>query len=70
VKDDFGNNATFWAVKYRQDDLVRELNLPPSRSPTADEFLALLIKKNPQFRLPAIKVKAKPKTKDGKKGKK
>jgi ankyrin repeat protein len=70
TKDNFGNNASFWASKYRQDALIRELNLPPSRSPTADEFLAILIKQNPAFALPTIKVKSKAKSKDGKKGKK
>jgi ankyrin repeat protein len=70
VKDNFGNNATFWATKYRQDAIIRELNLPPSKSSTADEFLALLVKNNPRFVLPAVKVKAKTKSKDGKKGKK
>lgn len=67
AKDNFGNNATFWATKYRQEAIIRELNLPPSKSPTADEFLALLVKNNPRFTLPAIKTKAKAKSKDGKK---
>jgi len=68
TKDNFGNNSSFWASKYRQDALIRELNLPPSKSPTADEFLALLIKQNPRFTLPAIKVKkGKGKGKDDKK---
>lgn len=71
IKDNFGNNSSFWASKYRQDALIRELNLPPSRSPNADEFLALLIKQNPRFALPAIKVKkTKGKGKDDKKNKK
>ena len=66
TKDNFGNNSSFWASKYRQDALIRELNLPPSKSPTADEFLALLIKQNPRFTLPPIKAK-KGKGKDDKK---
>lgn len=70
TKDNFGNNASFWASKYQQDGIIRELNLPPTRSPNAEEFLALLIKQNPHFVLPTIKVKAKGKGKDGKKGKK
>lgn len=73
TKDNFGNNSSFWASKYRQEALIRELNLPPSRSPTADEFLALLIKQNPKFTLPTIKVKGakgKGKGKDDKKNKK
>lgn len=68
VKDNFGNNASFWAHKYRQDALIRELHLPPVKTATADEFVALLLKKNPNFVLPSIKVKVKKgKGKDGKK---
>ncbi len=66
TKDNFGNNSSFWASKYRQDALIRELNLPASKSPNADEFLALLIKQNPRFTLPPIKAK-KGKGKDDKK---
>jgi ankyrin repeat protein len=66
AKDNFGNNASFWASKYRQDAIIRDLNLPPTRSPTADEFLALMIKQNPRFTLPTVKVKTKAKSKDGK----
>lgn len=69
VKDKFGNNASFWAAKYRQDTLARELNLPPPKSPDALEFLALLRQHNPKFSLPTIKAK-KGKAKKDKKGKK
>ena len=69
ARDNFGNNASFWAHKYRQDAMIRELNLPPVKSATADEFVALLLKRNPNFALPTIKVKAK-KGKGDKKGKK
>ena len=69
ARDNFGNNASFWAGKYRQDAIIRELNLPPTKSPTADEFLALLVRQNPHFVLPKIKTKSKGKSKDGKKGK-
>lgn len=68
TKDNFGNNSSFWASKYQQEALIRELNLPASKSPTADEFLALLIKQNPRFTLPPIKAKkGKGKGKDDKK---
>lgn len=71
TKDNFGNNASFWATKYQQEAIIRELNLPPTRSPNAEEFLALMIKQNPRFTLPTVKVKPKGKGgKDGKKGKK
>mmetsp|Transcript_23031 Transcript_23031/g.49845 ORF Transcript_23031/g.49845 Transcript_23031/m.49845 type:complete len:237 (+) Transcript_23031:225-935(+) len=67
LRDNFGNNASFWASKYRQEALIKTLHLPPPRSPTAEEFLTLLLKKNPHFVLPAVK---KAKSKVGKKGKK
>ena len=70
TKDNFGNNASFWATNHRQEGMIRELGLPPVRSPTAEEFLALLIKQNPHFVLPTIKVKAKSKSKDKKDKKK
>jgi ankyrin repeat protein len=71
TKDNFGNNASFWAYHHRQDALIRELGFPPPKSPNAEEFLALLIKQNPRFTLPAVKVPHKKKDKDGKgKGKK
>lgn len=70
MKDNYGNNASFWAYKYGQRDLIQELNLPIPKSPTAEEFLALLIQKNPKFQLPSIKIKVKKKKdKDGKKKK-
>ena len=68
TRDNFGNNASFWASNHRQEALMHALNLPPARSPTADEFLALLLKHNPKFELPRIKIKVKvKKEKDGKK---
>lgn len=70
TKDNFGNNASFWASKHQQESIIRELNLPPTRSPNAEEFLALLIKQNPRFVLPTVKVNVKGKGKDGKKVKK
>ncbi len=69
VKDNFGNNAGFWAHHHRQDALIRELGLHAPKAPTAEEFLALLIKKNPAFVLPAIKVKKAKKGAPGKKKK-
>ena len=57
--DNFGNNASFWAYKYQQDALIRELNLPPVHTPSAEEYLQLLIQRNPRFVLPSVKVKKK-----------
>lgn len=67
--DNFGNNASFWAYKYQQDSLIRELNLPPVHTPSAEEYLALLLQRNPRFTLPSLKKKTKKKDKDGKKKK-
>lgn len=53
--DNFGNNASFWAYKYQHDILIRELNLPPVHTPTAEEYLQLLLQRNPRFTLPTLK---------------
>jgi len=53
--DNFGNNASFWATKYQQSRLMQELQLPPVHSANADEFLKLLIQRNPKFQLPPLK---------------
>lgn len=67
IADNFGNNASFWAYKYHQDALIRELNLPAVHTPSAEEYLQLLIKRNPRFVLPSIKAKKKKGTKKKKK---
>lgn len=67
LRDSFGNNASFWAYKYNQQLIIRELGLPVVHTANADEFLKLLIAKNPRFTLPSLtKPKAKGKDKDGK----
>jgi ankyrin repeat protein len=55
IADNFGNNCSFWAYKYHQDLLTRELNLPPVHTATADGFMQLLLKRNPRFVLPSLK---------------
>lgn len=68
LKDNYGNNASFWAHQHRQDRLIHELGLHHVKSATAEEMLAIMIKRNPNFKLPPIKAK---KTKGkGEKGKK
>ena len=67
LKDNFGNNASFWAHQHRQDRLIHELGLHSVKSATAEEMLAIMIKRNPNFKLPPIKAK---KGKKGEKGKK
>lgn len=57
LRDNFGNNSSFWAHKYQQDHLIRELGLHAPKSATAEEFLALMVRRNPAFVLPAIKIK-------------
>ncbi len=63
IKDNFGNNASFWAYKYHNDAFSRELELPPVKTPSAQDFIALLIQKNPRFQLPAVKAAKKKSTK-------
>lgn len=70
IKDNYGNNASFWASKYQHDNIIRELGLPASRAATAEEFISLLLQKNPNFALPQIKTKTKGKKGDDKKKKK
>lgn len=70
IRDNFGNNASFWANKHNQDLLIRELNLPPVHTATADEFMKLMIQRNPKFALPDLnKGKKKKKGADKKKKK-
>lgn len=69
LKDNFGNNASFWAYKYHNDQLARELDLPPVKTASAQDFLAILLKNNPRFTLPSVKA-AKGGKKGDKKGKK
>ncbi len=69
VKDNFGNHAAFWAYKFHQDTLIRELGLSPPKAPSAEEFLALMVKRNPNFQLPSLKSKKGGKKAPGKKKK-
>jgi hypothetical protein len=70
MKDNFGNNISFWAYEHNQLTLVRELNLPPMHTATADEYIKLLLQRNPNFILPTINKKKKKKSGGGKKKKK
>ena len=56
VRDNFGNNSTFWAVSSRNFDMVKALNLPASKSASAEEFLKLTIARlGGNFKLPTVK---------------
>jgi hypothetical protein len=65
IRDNFGNNASFWAYTHQQQQMIRDLNLPPMHTPDADQFLKLLIERNPKFTLPIIKPKEKKGDKKG-----
>lgn len=67
LKDNFGNNASFWAYEHNHSHMIRELELPPVHTATVNEFVSLLLQRNPNFVLPSVNAKKK---KDGKKGKK
>ena len=73
-RDKYGNNPSFWAVSKQHYDIMRELNLPPSKSANAQEFLKLQMSTIKGFTLPAVgggkKGKGAGKGKGGKKGKK
>lgn len=66
LKDNFGNNASFWAYEHQQNRIIRELELPPVHTATVNEFVNLLRQRNPNFVLPSVHAKKK---KDGKGGK-
>lgn len=68
LKDNFGNNASFWAYEHQHSHMIRELELPPVHTATANEFVKLLLQRNPNFVLPSLT--GKKKKKDGKGGKK
>jgi len=63
LKDNFGNNATFWAYNSHQFVLIKELGLPPSKTPSPKDFLVLLQRRIPNFVLPSLKLKSKGKGK-------
>lgn len=69
ARDNFGNNASFWAYRHNNSSMIRDLGLPATHTPGADEFLALQMKRIPGFVLPSIKKKSGKKGK-GEKGKK
>ena len=70
-RDNFGNNAAFWANSRENFDIVKSLGLAPSKSATPQEFLALTLQRNKFFILPSVHSKAKKGgKKDGGKGKK
>ena len=69
ARDNFGHNASFWAYSKRYEDMIRLLNLPPVRSATAEEYVAIMMKRNNGiFTLPSLASK-KPKKKSDKKKK-
>jgi ankyrin repeat protein len=68
--DSYGNNCSFWAYKYQHEGMIRELGLPTVHTATADEYIQLLLQRNPRFVLPSLKPKAKKKGKDEKGDKK
>lgn len=59
LKDNFGNNPSFWAHSKNFGDMIRVLGLPTPHAATPQEFLRVMISKNKHFELPAIKLKKK-----------
>lgn len=54
LKDNFGNNASFWAYEHNHSNMIRELELPPVHTATVNEFVNILLQRNPNFVLPTI----------------
>lgn len=49
VVDNFGNNPTQWASRYKQEYIIREVELPPAKTATADDLLKMALANNPKF---------------------
>lgn len=62
VRDNFGNNCSFWAYKYGHEKMLREVPLPPVKTPTPEEMLAIIEARNPMPALPPVKAKKKKKS--------
>jgi len=65
ITDNFGNNASFWAYKSRNEHMVKELQLPQSRAATAEEFVEILRRRVPGYVLPSLKKKVTTESKKG-----
>ena len=66
--DAMGHNASFWAQRHNPD-MIKELNLPPVHTSTAEDFLKIMIARNPFFKAPSASSGGK-KAKKGSGGKK
>lgn len=65
VRDNFGHNASFWASERGNDMLIKEVGLPPIHTATAQEYISILLAKNPGFRIGPKEKKAKKGDKKG-----
>ena len=70
TRDNFGNNASFWAISRQHFDLVRDLGLPPSKSASAEDFIKIQQSRIKGFTLPSAASGKKKGGKGGKGGKK
>eukprot|EP01041_Mallomonas_annulata_P006266 gene6266-12685_t len=60
IRDKLGHNPSFWAYSRRHDHMIKDLGLPPSASPTADEFVEMIRNNNATSgKLPSMKKKKK-----------
>mmetsp|Transcript_4358 Transcript_4358/g.4476 ORF Transcript_4358/g.4476 Transcript_4358/m.4476 type:complete len:230 (-) Transcript_4358:378-1067(-) len=57
ARDNLGHNPSFWAYSKHHDDMIKQLNLPPPASPSANEFYAILTAKNSGVAAPIVKKK-------------
>ena len=69
TRDNFGNNASFWAVSRQHFDIVKNLEMPPSKSATAEEFIKIQMARVKGFVLPSATAGKKKGGKGGGKGK-
>lgn len=69
LKDNHGNTASFWAYKTNNSFMIKELNLPPAKASTPEEFLKILQNSIKNYVMPTIKKKIKKDKKGKGKGK-
>jgi hypothetical protein len=69
TRDNYGNNASFWALQKQNAGMIQQLGLPPSKTASADEYLKLIMEKSGgHFALPKLNKGKSKKIKDGRSG--
>mmetsp|Transcript_10363 Transcript_10363/g.9995 ORF Transcript_10363/g.9995 Transcript_10363/m.9995 type:complete len:256 (-) Transcript_10363:217-984(-) len=59
LRDNFGHNASYWAVQKEHGAMVSLLDLPLAKAATAQEYLAIMMANTKGYVLPSLKKKKK-----------